>query len=64
VNDERIFPAAAGLLTANWIAGLALLVFWTYLWRRTPLEEAKLMERFEDEYQAYVARTGRFIPRV
>jgi protein-S-isoprenylcysteine O-methyltransferase Ste14 len=52
------------MLTANWAAGLALLLYWTYLWRRTPLEEAKLIERFGDEYRAYVARTGRFLPRV
>jgi protein-S-isoprenylcysteine O-methyltransferase Ste14 len=52
------------LLTATWSAALALALFWLYLWRRTPLEEAKLVERFGDEYRAYMARTGRFLPRL
>jgi protein-S-isoprenylcysteine O-methyltransferase Ste14 len=38
--------------------GFALLVI------RTPIEEAKLIEKFGDEYRAYVRRTGRFLPRL
>jgi protein-S-isoprenylcysteine O-methyltransferase Ste14 len=30
---------------------------------RTPKEEEKLVEKFGDEYRAYMARTGRFVPR-
>ena len=52
------------LLTANWVAGLALLLFWTYLWRRTPLEEARLLERFGDEYRRYAERVPAFFPRL
>ena len=52
------------LLTANWVAGLAHLLFWTYLWRRTPLEEAKLIERFGDVYRAFLARTGGLLHRL
>lgn len=55
--------AALALLLANWLLGLGLVLFWMYLWRRTPIEEAKLVERFGDEYRAYRARTGRFVPR-
>jgi len=29
---------------------------------RTPIEEAKLVERFGDDYRRYMARTNRFIP--
>jgi len=31
---------------------------------RTPIEEARLIEKFGDEYRAYMRRTGRFIPRL
>jgi len=51
------------LITANvfiWIAG-ALCV--TLLILRTKTEEAKLVERFGDDYRRYAARTGRFLPR-
>ena len=30
---------------------------------RTRIEEARLQERFSDQYRAYAARTGRFIPK-
>ena len=29
---------------------------------RTPIEEAKLVERFGDDYRRYMARTNRLIP--
>ncbi|HEU5314534.1 MAG TPA: isoprenylcysteine carboxylmethyltransferase family protein [Chloroflexota bacterium] len=56
--------AALGLLLASWPAALGLAGFWVYLWRRTPLEEAKLTERFGDAYREYAARTGRYFPRL
>jgi protein-S-isoprenylcysteine O-methyltransferase Ste14 len=31
---------------------------------RTRIEEEKLIERFGDDYRAYMARTGRFLPRL
>ena len=34
------------------------------LYFRTSIEEANLIERFGDEYRAYMLRTGRFLPRV
>jgi protein-S-isoprenylcysteine O-methyltransferase Ste14 len=50
------------LLTANWLfAALALSVV-TMLVIRSRVEEAKLVERFGDEYRAYARRTGRFFP--
>ena len=56
--------AANALATANWfiastgLAALALLVL------RTATEEGKLVERFGDDYRRYMARTGRFFPRL
>ena len=55
---------ANSLTTANWsialtgAAALALMVV------RTTTEEAKLVERFGDDYRRYMARTGRFFPRL
>ena len=54
---------ADSLATANWfvaVTGIALLAL---LVARTDCEEAKLLERFGDDYQTYMARTGRFWPR-
>ena len=51
------------LLTANWfIVGMCLVAF-AVLVARCATEEANLIERFGDEYRAYMQRTGRFIPR-
>jgi protein-S-isoprenylcysteine O-methyltransferase Ste14 len=55
--------AGFSLLTANWFIGLAGLLALAVLMVRTPIEEAKLIERFGDEYRAYMRRTGRFLPR-
>ena len=53
------------LLSANWVVGAGLLVFLPLLMLvRTPREERMLLERFGDEYRSYMARTGRYLPRV
>ncbi len=52
------------LLTANWFIGLALLALSILLASRVEGEEALLLERFGDEYRAYMRRTGRFLPRL
>ena len=31
---------------------------------RTPREERMLLARFGDDYRAYMARTGRYLPRL
>jgi len=50
------------LLTANWLLALLGGAAVMMLVIRTPIEEAKLAERFGDEYRAYAERTGRFFP--
>ena len=63
ITTALAFTANA-LTTANWFiastgfAALALLVV------RTATEEGKLVERFGDDYRRYMARTGRFLPRL
>ncbi|HLF27826.1 MAG TPA: isoprenylcysteine carboxylmethyltransferase family protein [Anaerolineae bacterium] len=50
--------AANGLLLATMGIAFPLLVI------RTPIEEAKLIEHFGNEYRAYMQQTGRFLPRL
>jgi protein-S-isoprenylcysteine O-methyltransferase Ste14 len=50
------------LLTANWLLALSGLTTFAMLVVRTRIEEEKLVERFGDQYRAYMARTGRFFP--
>jgi len=52
------------LLSANWMIFLAILLAFPALVLRTPLEEARLIDRFGDEYRAYMQRTGRYFPRL
>jgi protein-S-isoprenylcysteine O-methyltransferase Ste14 len=52
------------LVCANWFVGLAAgLGYGAAMLIRTPGEERMLIEEFGDEYRAYMARTGRFLPK-
>ncbi len=59
-----LFVVAASLVSANWYLAAAGGVVWVLLAIRTRTEEAKLIERFGDEYLAYIQRTGKFLPRL
>jgi protein-S-isoprenylcysteine O-methyltransferase Ste14 len=55
---------ALGLMADNWfIIALAILAF-IAMARRTPKEEANLIEKFGDEYRDYMKRTGRYLPKL
>lgn len=58
------FFMSLGIVAANWFMGLASLVVLVMLLIRLPKEEEKLIERFGDEYRAYMERTGRLLPRI
>ena len=58
------FFASLSLLAANWFMGLASLSVLVMLLVRLPKEEAKLIERFGDEYREYMRRTGSLLPRL
>ncbi len=51
------------LATTNWFVAVTGIAVLALLVARTDREEAKLIERFEVDYQTYMARTGRFWPR-
>ncbi len=51
------------LVTANWFILLAGMVPLAFLATRTRIEEQKLVDRFGPEYQDYMRRVGRFVPR-
>jgi protein-S-isoprenylcysteine O-methyltransferase Ste14 len=50
--------AAANLLMLS----AAVVGLWA-IFMRTPIEERKLVEKFGSEYQGYMARTGRYLPK-
>jgi len=52
------------LIAANWFLMVTGPVALAMLIVRTPIEEAKLVERFGDDYRRYMARTNRFIPAI
>jgi protein-S-isoprenylcysteine O-methyltransferase Ste14 len=53
-----------GMMADNWfIAALGVLAF-IAMAKRTPQEEANLIEKFGDEYREYMKHTGRFFPKV
>ncbi len=59
-----LLMASVTMLTASWLIGLTSLIVLVLLAVRTPKEEAMLIERFGEQYRDYMARTGRFIPRI
>ena len=59
-----LFVVAASLVSANSYLALAGGLAGVLLAIRTRTEEAKLIERFSDEYLAYRQRTGKFLPRL
>ena len=58
-----LFFPALPLLLANWFILLVGILALILLAIRTPIEEAKLIEKFGDEYREYMKCTGRFVPR-
>ena len=60
--SAALMIAGMTLLTAAWPLGVVGGAVLGLLAIRTPIEEAKLVERFGDAYQDYMARTPRFVP--
>ena len=59
-----LFTIAVQLASASWLIGLPGLIGLTVIVvNRIDREEALMIEKFGDEYRAYMQRTGRFLPR-
>ena len=62
-STTLVLVVGAALLAANWFIGMLGLAVFALLALRTPKEEQNLIERFGDDYRAYMEKTGRFVPR-
>jgi protein-S-isoprenylcysteine O-methyltransferase Ste14 len=63
--SEWLWGIAQALLLQNWVAGWAGLALFTPLYvLRVPREERMMLDRFGEEYRAYMERTGRVVPRI
>ena len=62
-DAAALFVAGIALLAANWFFLLVGALVIALLVRRTQTEEANLLARFGAPYQAYLDRTGRFLPK-
>jgi protein-S-isoprenylcysteine O-methyltransferase Ste14 len=58
-----ILVIANGLVTSNWFVLTASAAAFTSIVVRTRIEERLLIARFGAEYEAYMRRTPRFLPR-
>src|SRR5688572_12438055 len=63
--SQWLLAIAQPLLLQNWIAGfLNLLVFIPFYFLRVKAEEQLMMERFGDQYRAYMQNVGAVFPKV
>jgi protein-S-isoprenylcysteine O-methyltransferase Ste14 len=51
------------LLAANWFIALVIAAGFKILSHRTSIEEARLVEKFGDDYRRYMQTTGRYLPK-
>lgn len=58
------FRSALILESANLVIALPCIALMGLVYPRVRKEEAMMIERFGDRYRAYMARTGRFLPRL
>ena len=62
--SQMVFIIAQVLLLNNCIAGVGGVVpFLVLYFIRVPIEEKKMLAQFGEKYEAYMARTGRVVPR-
>lgn len=62
--SQWLWVIAQPLLLQNWIAGFSdLLVFIPFYFLRVKAEEQMMMEKFGDQYQAYMQKVGAVLPK-
>ena len=60
-----IYSSALGLVTSNYlIAAMFFLPMATLVAQRIGQEEQMMIDQFGDEYQQYMKRTNRLLPRI
>jgi len=55
---------AIALLSANWFFVAFFILCVVGVWFRVPREERMMLDQFGEKYEAYIQRTGRFLPKV
>ncbi|MCK5330377.1 MAG: isoprenylcysteine carboxylmethyltransferase family protein [Candidatus Marinimicrobia bacterium] len=64
-SAHMIWAIAQAMILPNWIAGFSFLIVLTpHIFIRMGVEEKLLVEQFSDEYQDYMNRSGRLLPRL
>ena len=58
------YAISLALVTANWIFAVMAALMITGMYVRVPREEQMMLDEFGEEYQIYIQRTGRFLPRI
>ncbi len=58
------YGISVALVTANWFFVAFAIVTTASLFARVPEEEQMMIAEFEEEYKAYMQRTGRFFPEI
>jgi len=60
-----LWALAQALLLPNWVGGLSGIVgFGILFFGRVSREERIMLDMFGDQYRAYMARTGRILPKI
>ena len=63
--SQILWVIAQPLLLPNWVAGWAdLLVFIPFYFLRVGAEEIMMLEKFGDQYRAYVQKVGAVVPKI
>jgi protein-S-isoprenylcysteine O-methyltransferase Ste14 len=55
---------ASSLTSASWIIGFLGLIYGLLILDRVKAEEKMMLQNFGGEYQAYMERSGRFLPKL
>jgi protein-S-isoprenylcysteine O-methyltransferase Ste14 len=63
-TSAALLVLGSSLVAANWFFFVTGCVVMLLLVIRTRKEEENLVARFGDDYQSYMRRTGRFVPRL
>ncbi|NQU28884.1 MAG: isoprenylcysteine carboxylmethyltransferase family protein [Candidatus Marinimicrobia bacterium] len=64
-SAHLIWAIAQAMILPNWIAGFSFLIVLTpHIFIRMGVEEKLLIKQFSDEYQDYMNRSGRLLPRL